>query len=97
MSRLYVGNLAHETTEADLRAAFSRFGEVTSVKIVSGRRGRTKGFAYVQMAEEESAQAALESLRGTEINGRIMDVVPDEPSARRGGMAYGRSGGRRRR
>lgn len=80
MSRLYVGNLAHETTEADVRAAFSRFGEVVSTKVMSDRRGRTKGFAYVQMADEQAAVAAMEALRGVELNGRIMDVSLEQTS-----------------
>jgi RNA recognition motif-containing protein len=84
VSRLYVGNLAHETTEAQLRDAFARFGEVSSVKIMSDRRGRQKGFAYVQMADTEAAGRAMESLRGTQINGRTLDIVEDEP--RRGGF-----------
>ena len=63
MSRLYVGNLAYETTEADLRAAFSPFGEIASVKVVSDRRGRQKGFAYVDMADDSASEAAIESLR----------------------------------
>ena len=96
MSRLYLGNLAHDTTEAELRAAFSPFGEVVSVKVMSDRRGRPKGFGHVEMRDETAAQTAMESLRGTQIHGRIIDIVPEEPR-RRGGMAYGRSGGRRRR
>lgn len=94
MSRLYVGNLAYETTEADLRGAFARFGEVASIKVVSDRRGRAKGFAYVDMADESSANTAMESLRGTQINGRTMDIV-EESSQRRGGGQM--RGGRRRR
>ena len=90
MSRLYVGNLAHETTEAQLRDAFAAFGEVSSVKIMSDRRGRQKGFAYVQMADSASADRAIESLRGTQINGRTLDIVEDQP--RKGGFS-----GRRRR
>ena len=93
LGTLYVGNLAHETTEADLRTAFSQFGTVVSARIVSGRRGRPKGFAYVEMADDAATEAAMESLRGTQINGRTMDIVPEEP--RRGGKA--RRGGRRRR
>ena len=85
MSRLYVGNLAHETTEAQLRDAFGQFGEIASIKIAADRRGRMKGFAYVQMADEESADRAMQSLRGTQINGRTLDIVQDQP--RKGGFA----------
>lgn len=75
LNRLYVGNLAHDTTEADLLAAFSPFGTVVSVKVMSDRRGRTKQFGYVQMVDETAARSALESLRGKQINGRTVDVV----------------------
>lgn len=91
-----MGNLAHETTEADLRAVFSRHGQVVSAKIMSGRRGRTKGFAYVEMADEASAMSAMQSLRGTEIKRRMMDIVPEEPPAR-SRAARGRSSGGSRR
>lgn len=82
MPKLYVGNLAHETTEAQIRAAFAPYGEPSSVKIVSDRRGRTKGFAYVQMADAAAVQAAIEALKGTQLNGRSMDIVPDNSSGR---------------
>lgn len=91
-----MGNLAHETTEADLKAVFSRHGQVVSAKIMSGRRGRTKGFAYVEMADEASAMSAMQSLRGTEIKGRMMDIVSEERPAR-SRSARGRSSGGSRR
>ena len=94
MQTLYIGNLAHETTDVDLRTAFSPFGKIVSVKIVSDRRGRPKGFGYVEMSDEDSARVALESLRGTQINGRTMDIVLEERAKRRSG-GIGR-GGRRR-
>jgi len=82
LPRLYVGNLAHETTEAQIRTAFAPYGEPSSVKIVSDRRGRTKGFAYVQIADGAAAQAAMEALKGTQLNGRTLDIVPDNSSGR---------------
>ena len=91
MSRLYIGNLAHDTTEADLMTAFSAYGAVTSVKVMADRSGRPKGFAYIEMPDDAAAKA-VESLRGTQINGRTMDIVGD--NARRGGQH--RAGGRRR-
>jgi RNA recognition motif-containing protein len=90
VTRLYVGNLAHETTQADLQARFSEFGVVVSAKVATDRRGRSKRFGYVEMADDASAQAAMENLRGKDLNGRLMDVVLEE--ARRGG-----NGGRYRR
>jgi RNA recognition motif-containing protein len=91
MSRLYVGNLAHETTEAQIRAAFAPHCQVASVKLVTDRRGRPKGFAYVDTGGTASADAVIEALRGVQINGRTMDIVREDP--RRGG---GGRGGRRR-
>ncbi len=76
--------MAHETTEADLRAAFSCFGEVVSAKVVSDRRGRTKQFGYVEMENEASARLAMEGLRGTPVNGRIMDIVLENRAKGRG-------------
>ncbi len=92
MTRLYVGNLAHDTTESQLRAAFAPHCQVTSVKVASDRRGRPKGFAYVDVADAGSAESVIDALRGTQINGRTMDIVQED--ARRGGS---RGGGRRRR
>lgn len=60
---------------------------------MSDRRGRPKGFGYVEMSDADSARDALESLRGTQINGRTMDIVLEERTKRRGGFSRG---GRRR-
>jgi len=86
LSRLYIGNLAYETTEADLRAAFSRFGKVVSAKVMTNRRGRTKQFGYVQMADDTSAKSAMEALGGKEINGRIMDIMLEDRMGGRSGQ-----------
>ena len=94
LKKLYIGNLAHETTEADLLARFSEFGKVISTKVAADRRGRAKGFGHVEMADEESAHAAMEALRGKDLNGRLMDVVLEDSRGRRGGPP---PGGRRRR
>jgi RNA recognition motif-containing protein len=83
VTRLYIGNLAHETTESQIRAAFSSHCQVTSVKVAADRRGRPKGFAHVDVADSESADDVIAALRGTQINGRTMDIVRDEP--RKGG------------
>jgi RNA recognition motif-containing protein len=97
MKSLYVGNLAYGTTVADLRAVFAPFGKLVSVRIVSDRAGRPKGFAFVEMADESAASAATESLKGTQLHGRTMDIVESGPPAkRRSNWSRGRSGGRRR-
>ncbi|MEX0684136.1 MAG: RNA-binding protein [Dehalococcoidia bacterium] len=80
-----MGNLAHETTEADLQSAFTAYGKVVSTKVMSDRRGRAKGFGYVEMADDESARAAVEALRGKELNGRLMDIVLEDRKGRKGG------------
>jgi RNA recognition motif-containing protein len=94
---LYVGNLAYDTTEADLRAVFSPFGELVSVRIASDRAGRPKGFAFIEMAEESAAAAAAESLKRTQLRGRTMDIVESEPPGKRrsSNRGRGRPGGRR--
>ena len=96
MKSLYVGNLAYGTTEADLRAIFSPFGELVSVRIASDRAGRPKGFAFVEMADESAAAAAAESLKRTQLHGRTMDVVESAPPGKRhSNRGRGRAGGRR--
>jgi len=94
LKKLYIGNLAHDATEADLMARFSEFGKVISTKVAADRRGRAKGFGHVEMADEESAAAAMEGLRGKELKGRLMDVVLEDSKGRRGGPP--KRGGRRR-
>lgn len=74
-------------------ARFSEFGKVISTKVAADRRGRAKGFGHVEMADEDSAKAAMEALRGKDLNGRLMDVVLEEN--RRGGGPPNRRGGRR--
>jgi RNA recognition motif-containing protein len=83
MARLYIGNLAHETTDADLMSKFSPFGAVKSIKVAADRRGRARGYAHVEMADDGAATAAIEALRGTQLNGRTMDIVLEE--GKRGG------------
>jgi len=73
--QIYVGNLAYSTTEDEIRAAFSKFGEVTSAKIVLDRdSGRPKGFGFVEMADQASAEKAISSLNGADMGGRNIRV-----------------------
>ena len=98
-TRLYVGNLPFETDEAQLRALFEEAGrQVTEVKIVMDRdTGRPRGFAFVEMASQTDAQAAITTLNGKEVGGRALTVnEAREQAPRRGGAGGGRGGGPRR-
>ena len=73
--RLHVGNLAYTTTDADLRQALSPFGEIRSARVVYDRdTGRSRGFAFVEMADRAAGEAALAGLDGTELDGRALRV-----------------------
>ena len=95
MKKLYVGNLSYEATEDSLRALFGTHGEVLSVAIITDREtGRSKGFAFVEMADDAAAQAAQTALDGTEVDGRNIKVNEARPREdRRGGSGGGGGGG----
>ena len=78
--KLYVGNLSYETTEAALADIFGEVGEVTSVSLITDRMtGRSKGFAFVEMAEDSAAQQAISQLNGKDIGGRTIKVEEARP------------------
>ena len=78
--KLYVGNLSYSTTEADLSELFGEVGEVVSVSLITDRMtGRSKGFAFVEMAEQSAAQEAINQLNGREIDGRALKVAEARP------------------
>ena len=93
---LYVGNLPFNTTQDDLREAFSQFGTVSRVQVVSDREtGRSRGFGFVEM--EDGAEQAIEKMNGASFQGRTLTVNearPREPRAG-GGGGYGGGGGSR--
>jgi RNA recognition motif-containing protein len=99
--KLYVGNLAFNTTEQDLEEQFSQFGQVSSASIVTDRdSGRSRGFAFVEFDSKESAQAAIQALNGKELDGRALTVNearPREERGSRGGFGGGRNGDSRSR
>ena len=102
MKNIYVGNLSYDAAEDDLREAFGRFGEVTAVNIVKDREtGRSRGFAFVEMAEDGAAAKAIAELNQTELVGRAVTVNEARPkrenSGGRGGGGGGGGGGGRRR
>lgn len=97
MSRkLYVGNLAYSTTEADLEQLFGESGAVESVRVMrDNATGRARGFAFVEMASDTDAQAAIDRLNNKEFGGRTLTVNEARPQpARSGGFGGGRGGDR---
>jgi len=77
---IYVGNLSWGLKDQDLANLFAPFGEVTSAKIVTDKfTQRSKGFGFVEMANDEEAQAAIAQLNGTEVEGRSLVVNESRP------------------
>lgn len=97
MMNIYVGNLAARTTEQELREAFESFGEVDSAKIIKDNfTGKSRGFGFVVMPNQEQAQAAIEGLNGKEFEGSTLTVNEAKPRENRSGGGRpggGRSGG----
>jgi cold-inducible RNA-binding protein len=93
MFRIYVGNLSFNTAEQELSELFSQHGQVANVAIITDRdTGRSRGFGFVEMADETEGRAAIEALNGQEIDGRSLTVNEARPRADRGGgRGYGRS------
>jgi len=82
--RLYVGNLAFSTTNDELKAAFEQFGAVESATVIMDREtGRSKGFGFVDMGNDEEAKAAIEGLDGKPIGGRNVRVNEARPREER--------------
>lgn len=96
--RIYVGNISYQETEDELRELFEPYGEVSEVSIVTDREtGRSRGFAFVEMPNDQEATAAIEGLNEREHLGRTLRVNEAQPRDRdsnRGGGRGGRSGGR---
>jgi len=92
--RIFVGNLPFSATEAQLRELFGKHGEVSSVDIVKDRdTDRSRGFGFVEMADETAANAAISALSGHDMDGRPLTV--NEARARtEGGRGGGRGGDR---
>jgi RNA recognition motif-containing protein len=92
--KLFVGNLSYQTTENDLTSLFEQAGQVESVSIITDRdTGRSKGFAFVEMSNED-AEKAIAQFNGTEINGRALNVSEARPREDRSGNRGGYGGGR---
>jgi cold-inducible RNA-binding protein len=96
-NRLYVGNLSFNTDEQSLQSAFSKFGAVDEVKVVMDREtGRSRGFAFVSMADANSAQRAITEMDGQLVDGRALRVNQAEERQSGGGGGGSNRGGPRR-
>ena len=84
--RLYVGNLPFDTSEDELHQLFSAHGQIVSAKLITDMEtGRSRGFGFVEMANDEEAQAAIAQLNGTEVEGRSLVVNESRPKQEGGG------------
>jgi cold-inducible RNA-binding protein len=91
--KLYVGNLSYSAGENDLRELFSQYGTVESVAVITDRdTGRSKGFGFVEFANDAEAQAAIAGLNGKDMSGRSLTVSQARPRAEGGGGGGGRGG-----
>src|SRR6266436_1439957 len=94
-TKLYVGNLAFQTTSQELQELFAQAGTVQSASVVEDRdTGRSRGFGFVEMSSNEEAAAAIDQFNGKEVNGRALKVNEAKPRENRGGGGRGFSGGR---
>lgn len=98
---IFVGSLPFSISEADLQGIFEEFGDVTSTKIIIDRvTGRSKGYGFIEMTNDEEAKKAIEELNGSEVEGReiVVNVAQERTDNRRsggGGGGYNRGGGSR--
>ena len=94
-TKLYVGNLAFQTTSQELQQLFGQAGTVQSASVVEDRdTGRSRGFAFVEMSSEEEATSAIDQFNGKEVGGRALKVNEAKPRENRGGGGRGFSDNR---
>ncbi|MHB8473594.1 MAG: RNA recognition motif domain-containing protein [Gammaproteobacteria bacterium] len=96
---IFVGNLSHDATDADIRDAFAAFGKVANVTIIRDKfSGEPRGFGFVEMDAKGEAEAAIAGMNGKEVKGRPLNVNEARPKTERGGGGggnrFGGSGGR---
>jgi cold-inducible RNA-binding protein len=93
--KLYVGNLSFQTSSDDLQQLFSQSGTVKSVNVIEDREtGRSRGFAFVEMASQEEGHAAIQQFNGQDVAGRALNVNEAKPREERsGGYGGGDNGG----
>ena len=82
--KLYVGNLSYSTTDASLKDAFSKMGEVESANVITDKMtGRSRGFGFVSMVNDEEALKAIDTMNGADLDGRKLTVNEAKPLAER--------------
>jgi RNA recognition motif-containing protein len=93
-TKLYVGNLAFQTTSQELQELFASAGTVESAAVVEDREtGRSRGFGFVEMSTKEEGAAAISQFNGKEVNGRALNVNEAKPRENRAGGGGGGRGG----
>ncbi len=96
MKNLYVGNMSFQTTESELRSIFEPYGEITRIQVMTDRdTGQARGFAFVELADDEQAAKAITELNGKELDGRALNVNEARPKPERSGPRGGGGGGGR--
>ncbi len=91
---LFIGSLAYATTDDTLKAHFEQIGEVTSARVITDRdSGRSKGFGFVEFADESNNQKAVDQLDGKELDGRTISVGLARPKEDRPRRDFGGNGG----
>ena len=91
-NKLYVGGLPYATTNADLEELFSEHGTVESAKVITDREtGRSKGFGFVEMGSQGEAEAAMEKLNNSDLEGRTLVVNEAKPRENRGSGGHSRN------
>ena len=94
MKSLFVGNMSFQTSEADLLALFNPYGQVTRARVVTDREtGRARGFAFVEMPNDDEADKAIAALNGKEMGGRSLKVNEARPKSASPAPRGGNSGG----
>ena len=94
--KLYVGNLAYQTTGDDLQQLFAQAGTVQSASVIEDREtGRSRGFGFVEMSSTGEGRAAIQQFNGQEVGGRALNVNEAKPREERGGRDGGGNGGGR--
>lgn len=87
---IYVGNLSFDTSEENLRQAFEAHGEVSSVNIITDKySGKSRGFGFVEMSDDDAAQSTIDAMNGQDIDGRTIVVSEAKPRQDRGNRGGG--------